>query len=56
MLVPVERGMNRVQIVFSRTWERKVGAWISLLALALLVLFTQYEIDVSWIPKSETGS
>ena len=56
MLVPVERGMNRVEIVFSRTWDRKVGAWISLLALALLVLSTQYEIDVSWIPRKETGS
>jgi hypothetical protein len=34
MLVPVERGMNRVEIRFSRTWDRAAGAWISLLTVA----------------------
>jgi len=35
MLVPVEAGMNRVQIIFVRTWDRAAGGWISLLALML---------------------
>jgi hypothetical protein len=51
MLVPVGAGMNRVETVFVRTWDRRVGAWISVLAILLLVLYTQYEIDVTWIPK-----
>ncbi len=29
MLVPVEAGMNRVQINFERTWDRAAGGWIS---------------------------
>ena len=29
MLVPVEAGMNRVQIKFIRTWDRRAGGWIS---------------------------
>ena len=38
LLVPVEAGMNRVQLVFVRTWDRSLGAWISLLtAMAVLV-------------------
>jgi hypothetical protein len=40
MLVPVEAGANRVQITFTRTWDRRAGTWISafavLLALGLL--------------------
>ncbi|HEY3972378.1 MAG TPA: 6-pyruvoyl-tetrahydropterin synthase-related protein [Candidatus Sulfotelmatobacter sp.] len=32
MLVPVEAGMNRVQISFARTWDRTVGGWISILS------------------------
>lgn len=37
MLVPVEAGMNRVQITFIRTWDRKLGGWISLSAGILIV-------------------
>jgi hypothetical protein len=33
ILVPVEAGMNRVQIIFARTWDRTLGAWISLLSV-----------------------
>ena len=33
MLVPVEPGMNRVEIRFVRTWDRTIGGWISLLTL-----------------------
>jgi hypothetical protein len=38
LLVPVEAGMNRVHLVFVRTWDRSAGAWISLLtAIAVIV-------------------
>jgi hypothetical protein len=33
MLVPVDAGMNRVQITFSRTWDRTLGGWISILSV-----------------------
>ena len=36
ILVPVEAGMNRVQITFRRTWDRTLGGWISLMTVALL--------------------
>ncbi|MGA8270671.1 MAG: 6-pyruvoyl-tetrahydropterin synthase-related protein [Candidatus Sulfotelmatobacter sp.] len=44
MLVPVQAGGNRVQIVFVRTWDRRAGAWISLLAilLAMVLLLRSY--------------
>jgi len=35
MLVPVQAGANRVRVVFVRTWDRRAGAWISLLAILL---------------------
>ena len=38
MLVPVGAGSNTVRITFTRTWDRIIGAWISLIAiLAALV-------------------
>jgi hypothetical protein len=37
MLVPVGEGTNRVQITFVRTWDRRLGGWISILAIILLV-------------------
>jgi hypothetical protein len=54
MLVPVEAGANRVRISFARTWDRRLGGWISLLALTLMFASTQYErtMKVTWIPKS----
>jgi 6-pyruvoyl-tetrahydropterin synthase related domain len=36
ILVPVEAGTNQVQITFARTWDRKLGGWISF-ATALAV-------------------
>jgi len=38
MLVPVEAGANRVQITFTRTWDRTAGAWISGIALVVLLV------------------
>ena len=39
MLVPVEAGMNRVQIRFVRTWDRTAGGWISLItAISVMAL------------------
>jgi hypothetical protein len=40
MLVPVEAGMNRVQITFVRTWDRTLGAWISLITAIWLIAWT----------------
>jgi hypothetical protein len=39
MLVPVGTGANRVQITFVRTWDRKVGGWISLITALLVMLW-----------------
>jgi hypothetical protein len=39
ILVPVEAGMNRVQITFARTWDRKLGGWISLITTIFLAVF-----------------
>lgn len=39
ILVPVEAGINRVQITFARTWDRKLGGWISFVTLLLIVGF-----------------
>ena len=39
MLVPVQAGMNRVQIRFVRTWDRRVGGWISLVALLCTIFW-----------------
>lgn len=38
MLVPVEAGANRVQIIFVRTWDRTVGAWISMVAMVFVLV------------------
>ena len=37
MLVPVEAGMNRVQITFIRTWDRRAGGWISVITVLGLI-------------------
>jgi hypothetical protein len=39
MLVPVGSGPNRVEITFARTWDRKVGGWISLIAATVMILW-----------------
>jgi len=38
MLVPLAAGMNRVRVRFARTWDRKLGGWISMGALLALML------------------
>ena len=38
MLVPVEAGTNRVQIIFVRTWDRTLGAWISMAAVVFVLV------------------
>lgn len=40
MLVPVEAGMNRVEIKLTRTWDRTVGGWISIIAALCLALWS----------------
>lgn len=39
LLVPVEAGSNRVQITFARTWDRRMGGWISLVTALLVLLW-----------------
>jgi hypothetical protein len=39
MLVPVEAGANRVDIRFTRTWDRAAGGWISVIAAMSLALY-----------------
>ena len=36
VLIPVQAGVNRVQITFIRTWDRTLGGWVSVAALGLL--------------------
>jgi hypothetical protein len=48
ILVPVEAGANRVQIVFARTWDRKAGGWISLGALVFVLLFILLSIRMNF--------
>jgi hypothetical protein len=40
MLVPVQAGMNRVQINFVRTWDRTLGGWVSLITAMSLIVWT----------------
>jgi hypothetical protein len=40
MLVPVEAGMNRVQITFMRTWDQAAGGWISVFSILCLGLWS----------------
>lgn len=52
MLIPVTAGMNRVEIRFTRTWDRTLGGWISLVTILCLgvwvLLATRYtKHDVS---------
>jgi hypothetical protein len=39
MLVPLERGSNRVEIEFTRTWDRTLGLLISVVTLLLIMVF-----------------
>jgi hypothetical protein len=39
MLIPVQPGMNRVQIRLVRTWDRTAGGWISALAGLCILLW-----------------
>ena len=51
MLIPVGAGMNRVEITFARTWDRRLGGWISLLALVLIFVLYAYELELTWVPN-----
>jgi hypothetical protein len=42
MLVPVGAGANVVQISFVRTWDRRVGAWVSGFSLLLALIWRRY--------------
>ena len=38
MLIPVGAGANRVQIIFARTWDRTLGAWISMVSIVFVLM------------------
>lgn len=38
MLIPLRPGQNIIQITFIRTWDRTVGAWVSLVSLVIVLL------------------
>jgi hypothetical protein len=40
MLVPVEAGMNRVELKFVRTWDRTLGGWISVVSVLGVLAWT----------------
>ena len=40
IVVPVEAGMNRIEIRFVRTWDRSTGWWISILTAAALAIWS----------------
>jgi 6-pyruvoyl-tetrahydropterin synthase related domain len=43
MLIPLAAGSNRVQITFMRTWDRKVGMWISFATALAMLLWIYFE-------------
>jgi hypothetical protein len=49
MLVPVEAGMNRVQITLMRTWDRTAGGWISGVSVIFLATWT------GWAQRRRAG-
>ena len=40
MLVPVEAGMNRVEVRLVRTWDRTAGGWISILTILCMLVWS----------------
>jgi len=42
MLVPVGAGANLVQISFVRTWDRRLGAWVSGISVLLVLIRKRY--------------
>jgi len=50
MLIPVDAGANRVRITFAQTWDRKWGAWISLVTFFLLFTSLLHEAKAPSIP------
>jgi hypothetical protein len=53
MLVPVQAGANRVQITFVRTLDRTAGAWISLIAIVLVLILLKTGAPVSRRPVGQ---
>jgi hypothetical protein len=42
MIIPVAAGENRVQVTFVRTWDRRLGGMVSLIALMLIFVLAIY--------------
>jgi hypothetical protein len=52
MLIPLDAGLNRVQITFIRTWDRKAGAWLSMMAALAMLVWTFFAKTLS-VPSRE---
>lgn len=39
ILIPVQAGTNRVRVTFTRTWDRRIGGWISAITAWCLLLW-----------------
>jgi hypothetical protein len=50
MLVPLEAGSNRVQITFIRTWDRKMGAWISAVTTGAMLVWMFFALKKKHAP------
>jgi hypothetical protein len=42
MMIPVAAGENRVQVAFVRTWDRRLGGIVSLVALTVILALAIY--------------
>ena len=52
MLIPLDAGENRVQITFARTWDRIVGAWITLFS----IIFVFFALRKSELRHGPSGT
>jgi hypothetical protein len=43
MLIPVEAGANQVRVIFFQTWDRRLGGWISGIAVPFVIILGVYE-------------
>jgi hypothetical protein len=55
MLVPVEAGMNRVEVRFVRTWDRTAGGWISLISAVSVIVWMRLSRVRASDPRRRTS-
>ncbi len=55
MLIPLHAGMNRVELLFTKTWDRTIGGWISLLTCVGVILWIMFS-DMLGIHSPAAGT